>query len=72
MLIIEVKDNQTLYDFTLQHCGSMEALVEVARLNGLSVTDEITPGQSLQVPEPYNKVLVNFYINEQINIANKE
>ena len=49
-----VRVNQTLVDIAVQYCGSVEAVFELAQMNGLSVTDELTAGQELILPEQYN------------------
>ncbi len=49
-----VRVHQTLVDISVQYCGSAEAVFELARINGLSVTDELVAGQELILPEQYN------------------
>lgn len=41
---------QSLLDVALQELGSVEALFDLADANGLAITDELTPGQVLEVP----------------------
>lgn len=48
---ITVKDRQTLEDISVQYCGTLEAVVELAAMNGLSVTAALSDGQILEVPD---------------------
>lgn len=50
-----VQPGQSLLDISIQHCGSLEALGELARLNGLDVSATLTPGTVLRVPQVANK-----------------
>lgn len=43
------RNNQTLPDIALQECGNIEAAFDIARLNGLSLTDELKTGQTLDI-----------------------
>lgn len=52
---ITVASGQTLPDIAVQHCGDVAAWSEIAQLNSLGLTAEITSGQSLIVPDVYNK-----------------
>ena len=45
-----VQHNQSLLDIALQHCGTLEAAVGIAQLNGLSLTQDLEPGQQLALP----------------------
>lgn len=37
----KVSERQSLFDVSLQYCGSLEAVMELALLNALSLTDEL-------------------------------
>ena len=56
-----VLHNQSLLDFTLNHCGSLESILLIAIANHLSITDELTPGQILTIP---NNVIVDTDIRD--------
>ncbi len=43
--------NQTLLDLAIQECGSVAAAFELAVANGMSLTDDLTPGQNISIPE---------------------
>ncbi len=48
---IIVKPNQTLFDIVLMACGTMEGAMEIAGANGLSISDSVSVGQSINIPD---------------------
>ena len=48
---IKVKDNQTLFDISIQEYGMTIYAVVIALINDLSITSELTAGQELLIPE---------------------
>lgn len=56
-----VKERQTLLDIALQTSGSVEAVVDLALANGLSITDELSDGQVLEVVEVKDVAVVSRY-----------
>ena len=58
---ISVKDRQTLLDIALQTSGSVEAVVELALANGLSITDELADGNELATAGVAEEAVVNRY-----------
>ena len=46
-----VKNNQSLIDVAIEHLGSAELAIDIALLNGISLTDALEPGTSLLLPE---------------------
>ncbi len=48
---IIVRQNQTLLDIINMACGTMEAAMAMAKTNNLSVSDAITVGQILSIPD---------------------
>jgi hypothetical protein len=60
-----VRVHQTLTDIAVQYCGSAEAVFALARLNGLSVTDSLTAGQELILPEKYNNAVARIFEQEE-------
>mgnify|MGYP000006227300 CR=1 FL=1 len=65
---IEVLSNQTLSDIALQVYGDIEGVFSLAVDNGLSVTDELHPGQVIEYyPEKViNKAIVQYYSAREI------
>ena len=62
MAPVNILPGQTLADMAIQTQGSMENLVELAVLNGLSVTALLTPGEQLNYGlTPYSAQIVQIY-----------
>lgn len=61
-----VLHNQSLIDFTLHHCGTIESLVAMAVANDSSITEELQPKGVLEVPANIMKDsdIVGFYTNK--------
>ncbi len=57
-----VKDGQTLADVAVQECGTWEAAVEIALENGVSLTEDVAAGTSLQLPDGVkeNRVVASY------------
>ncbi|WP_443937096.1 LysM peptidoglycan-binding domain-containing protein [Pedobacter sp. MW01-1-1] len=57
-MIITVQSGQTLMDIAVQYYGSANGLIELTQDNGLTLSDEVFPGQSLTIREtiPTNSV----------------
>lgn len=51
MRVVKVLYQQTIIDLAIQALGDASRAIEIAALNGLGVTDELTPGQELQIPD---------------------
>lgn len=59
---ITVVSYQSLLDVALQTLGSIEGAIAMCKLNGLSLTSDITPGEELLVPEGIiNEDIVNYF-----------
>lgn len=65
----EIKTRQTVIDFTVQNCGTMEALFDVAVLNGVSPTDPVAPGTVLLAPVIELKVVSFYGKNKELDIT---
>jgi len=46
-----IHKHQTLLDVAIEHAGSTEALFTLAFINGFSLTDDVTPGKELLLPD---------------------
>jgi hypothetical protein len=51
METVDIKPHQCLLDIAMQTKGSIDTLFEHASENGFSITDNLTPGKYLQVPD---------------------
>lgn len=55
---VRAKDGQTLSDIAIQEYGSLEAVMELARVNGMSVTEIPGAGRELKLAEgSWNKAM---------------
>lgn len=70
-----VKLGQSLLDYTLQHYGSVQGLIDVMKRNDLSLLDRIEPGAIYTVPVTVssvvsytkaNKITFASYKNEEL------
>lgn len=62
--------NQSLLDIAIQEYGSVEAVVDIAMENDLSITDPLTPGQVILIPgDPIDSDIVTYYANRNIKPA---
>jgi hypothetical protein len=62
---VTVLAGQNLYDVAIQHCGSAEAIHDIARINRLSVTDILPWGTEILIPLPVNKRVVSFLAKDK-------
>lgn len=51
MRTIKAKAGQTLSDIAVCVFGFLEAVTEIARLNGIPITEKLKDGQELRLPE---------------------
>lgn len=51
MTKVTVSYGQTWFDIAMQELGEIERVVELAQLNGRSITDELVSGEVLIVPD---------------------
>ena len=58
---ITVKTGQTLADIAVVHTGSMEALMDIALANGMSLTDRLTTGQVLECTDVMRREVVTAF-----------
>ena len=63
---------QTLFDIAIQSCGSAEAAFKLAVLNGMSVTDDLVPGQELVMPDVVNNSISSYYDNKSLTPATSD
>lgn len=64
-------ENQSVLDVAIQEDGSVMAFFEWALKNGLSITDELTPGQQLVSPNSSfrNAEIANYFKGKKQMIA---
>lgn len=67
MQTINAGIKQSVFDLALQHTGSVEAAMEIATLNNISVDAELLSGQELNVGDVRNRMIVKIYKDNNIN-----
>ena len=63
--------NQSLMDISIQEYGTLEAMFDMAVTNGISITDELTVGSQIDVPESTSvqKEVLAYYQKNNIHPA---
>ena len=63
--------NQTLHDIAIRHCGSIDAVIDIAVLNNVSITDDLVPGHLLNLPtkDYAAQEVINFFELNQMEPA---
>ncbi len=72
--MISAKHNQSILDIAIQQSGSVFAAFNWCVANGISITDEITPGQALKEPtttENNFDAVATFFKNNDTVIGTK-
>lgn len=66
-----VLHNQTLLDFAIQHTGNAQNAFEIAMANGISISDDISSGSNLIVPDTVvlDTDIKNYYTSRAIQPA---
>lgn len=66
-----VLHNQSLLDFAIQHTGSVLNVFEIAKANGLAISEELSSGTELIIPESVrnNSDILNYYTSKVIQPA---
>ena len=63
------KERETIADIALKECGSVEAMFDIARLNGIALSDEPQTGQNITLPTIYERQVVRYYNENSISPA---
>lgn len=68
---VKVLKGQTLVDIVIQELGDADRTVEVAELNEMNITDELTAGDMITVPDfdVSKRAIVNAFINDAFKPA---
>lgn len=65
-----IKDGQTLADMAVQEYGSWEAMIAIARENGISMTEVPTAGIELTMPDAiWNRTMQNWCKDNDVSPA---
>ncbi|BFO64130.1 hypothetical protein [Chryseobacterium sp. KCF3-3] len=70
-MIKKVLHNQSILDIALQHTGTVENSFRIAIANGLSISDTLSAGLSLEVSEGLQKNtdIYNYYVDNDVKPA---
>jgi hypothetical protein len=66
---IKVLNGQSIFDVAIQAAGSAEAAMEIAALNGISITDDLAAGTVLKVSATLSKQIADYYRTNGIRPA---
>jgi hypothetical protein len=64
--MVTVEQGQNMLDVALQHCGNTSAAFAIAKLNGLSLTDDLIAGSSLIIPDVVEPAMVQYLSDNNI------
>jgi hypothetical protein len=64
-----VQYRQSLLDVALQECGNVSAVVDIAVLNGISITEDLNEGDILILPEIIKNEVAKYYKDRNIVLA---
>ncbi len=61
MASVRTSEKQNIVDIAIQLGGSANAAYEIAKANGVSITDVLEPGQTINVSEVNNADIARYY-----------
>lgn len=67
--MVKALQNQSLLDIAVQTSGSLEAVIALAAVNGLSVTDSLEAGMELTEAPAVNRDMAAYYSARNIRPA---
>lgn len=65
MIKITARTGQTLADLAIQAKGTIEALVDMAQINNMSLTSVLAAGMSLKIPDNNYNPTLNSYVKSR-------
>lgn len=66
---IKASENQSLFDLAVERLGSAEAAFSLALKNGLSITDALTPGQTILLADVIDADVSGYFTSRAIRPA---
>lgn len=63
-----IKKRQNTTDLVAQHYGTVESLFDMAQLNGISITEDLVPGNNIETVAVDTQV-VNYFSKNALDIA---
>ena len=66
---MKVLAGQSLFDIAVQHCGAVEAVIQLAVQNDISITDRLAVGSELTAIAIINRDVFNYYARRGLQPA---
>ena len=68
---ITVLHNQSLFDIAIQHTGNVMNAFQIAKENGMSLTELLAPGSTIKITDQIeiNKDVLGYYLAKKIQPA---
>lgn len=63
--MIKTKDRQTLFDVALVACGDIETIFEIARVNDISITEDLPENIELKINNIGNRRIVDYFASNR-------
>lgn len=64
-----VQEGQNLFDIALQNGGSIENIIDIIKQNNISITQKITAGQEIEMPENKQRTdIANYFATNNFTI----
>ncbi len=67
--MVQASDRQSLFDVAVERLGSAEAAFALALKNGLSITDALTPGQTILLADVADADVSGYFTSRAIRPA---
>lgn len=64
MRIIQVSEGQTPVDIALQQYGNLESVFDLADLSGISITDLLNIGATMQAGNPIDEAITALFVEQ--------
>ncbi len=65
-----IKKRQNTIDLVAQYFGAVDSLFDMAQMNGISITENVVPGNTIEALT-VNKQVVNYFIKNALDIASE-
>lgn len=64
LVMVKIKDGQTLFDMAIEHYGTWEAALAIALVNGIAITDAPEDGTQMKLPTVVHDVRLERYCKQ--------
>jgi hypothetical protein len=70
-MVVKALNGQSLPDIALQYTGMAQTAIEIARANRIDITDCLSPGTEIIIPDDIatNRNITGYYANKNITPA---